>query len=197
MNKKLTLKMARIAIFSAFSFTLYMLKFNLPFIFPSFLEIQFSTLPAIIIGLLFGPTEGMIVIVIRMFLKLPLTHTIGVGELADLFIGLSTVLTSSLIYQRFHSKKGGIIALIMGSITWVIMAVMANWLFILPVYMRAAGLDVVLKMLMVIPGITEANYMGKYLLYAVLPFNLLLASVTSLITYFTYKRISQLFKTDC
>lgn len=197
MKKQITLKIARIAIFSAFSFTLYMLKFNLPFLFPSFLEIQFSTLPAIVIGLLFGPVEGLIVIVVRMFLKLPLTHTIGVGEIADLVIGLSTVLTSSLIYKYNHTKKGGRIALIFGTLIWVGVAVVANWLFILPFYMELAGLDNVLKMLMIIPGINETNYMSKYLLYAVLPFNLILASLTSIITYFIYKRISLFFKSEC
>ena len=43
-----TSDVACIGIFTAFSIVLYFVKFNLPFIFPSFLEINFSLLPIII-----------------------------------------------------------------------------------------------------------------------------------------------------
>ena len=55
------------------------------------------------------------------------------------------------------------------------------------------GLDVVLKMFTVIPGVNEQNYMSKYLLYGCLPFNAMLSIIVSIVTYLVYKRISFLF----
>ena len=38
----------------------------------------------------------------------------------------------------------------------------------------------------------ENNYMGRYLLFATLPFNLLLSITINIITFLVYKRISPL-----
>ena len=62
-KKKITLKMsaayvAKLALLTALAFALYMAKFNLPFMFPSFLEMQFSELPALLAGVLDGTRCG-------------------------------------------------------------------------------------------------------------------------------------------
>ncbi|HKL93709.1 MAG TPA: ECF transporter S component, partial [Clostridia bacterium] len=50
------------AMLTAISFLLYAFgKFNLPMMFPSFLEIQFSELPALLAGFSMGPVSGCIV----------------------------------------------------------------------------------------------------------------------------------------
>ena len=64
----------RIAVFTALSFVLYMfVKLPLP-IFPQFLELQFSDMPALLTGFMMGPLAGSIVIVLRTLLKLPFSH---------------------------------------------------------------------------------------------------------------------------
>ena len=73
--------MTKVAIFSAISIVLYFIKFPLPFLFPDFLDIQFSNLPAILGGLVMGPIGGVLIVVIRTLIKLPFTSTAGVGEL--------------------------------------------------------------------------------------------------------------------
>ena len=58
-NKKTIDYMTKIAILAALSSILYFIpKFPLPFLFPSFLEIQFSNLPAILGGFILGPFAG-------------------------------------------------------------------------------------------------------------------------------------------
>ena len=47
-------------------------------------------------------------------------------------------------------------------------------------------------MISVIPGVNQDNYMGKYLLYGALPFNMLLSIMINIITFLVYKRISPL-----
>ena len=181
------------AILSALAIILYNFpKFQLPF-FPSMLSVQFSMLPTIIGSFALGPVGGVCIVIIKFLFKLLTTRSAGVGEFVDLIIGLAVVITTSLIYKYMKTKKGAIIALICGSIVWIGTAIVLNWLWAIPFYADKFGLDVVLKMFTVIPGVTEENYMGKYLLYGCLPFNAMLAIVVSIVTYLVYKRISFLF----
>lgn len=196
-NKNVLDYMTKVAIFSAISIVLYFIKFPLPFLFPDFLDIQFSNLPAILGGLVMGPIGGVLIVVIRTLIKLPFTSTAGVGELADLLIGVSTVLASSLVYRKLKTKKGGAIALALGVVVWVAMALLANGTFLIEFYKEVAGIDAVIGMCKkVLPSMNESNFMRLYLLGAILPFNLLLSTLVSLVTFFVYKRVSVLFKKE-
>ena len=200
-NRQILDYMTKVAIFSALSFVLYLFpKFPLPF-FPSFLEIQFSNLPAILGGFALGPVGGALIVAIRTVIKLPLSSTACVGELADCIIGLATVMVSSLIYQKFKTKKGGIIALICGVITWTTIAIIANAFILIPFYAKffmgekgIAGLVMITQD--VLPNVTVENFIEVYVVYAALPFNLLLSTTVSVITFLVYKRISIVFKKD-
>lgn len=196
MKRKQTKKIAHLAILAALSVVFYMfLKFPLPF-FPSFLDIQFSNLPVILAGFVFGPLEACIICVIRFLVKAPATSTALVGETADLIIGCLVGITTSVIYKKIHTKKGGIIALVVGSIVWVGAACIANGFILIPWYMKTYGENAVLGMLSYMKGINEHNYMLYYILFAVIPFNLLLATIVSLITFFVYKRVSGLYNRE-
>ena len=189
-------KIASLGIFTAFSIVLYFLKFNLPFIFPSFLEINFSLLPIIIVGFMFGPVEGITVVLLRAIIKIPFTSTFCVGELADALIGIPVVLVSSLIYIKFHSKKGALISLLFGVFTWVFAAVLANYFINVPFFIQLycnGNVSAFLGALSIIPGVTEKNYLIKYLFLAVVPFNGLLSILVSTVTFLVYKKISILF----
>lgn len=189
-------KIASLGIFTAFSIVLYFLKFNLPFIFPSFLEINFSLLPIIIVGFMFGPVEGITVVLLRAIIKIPFTSTFCVGELADALIGIPVVLVSSLIYIKFHSKKGALISLLFGVFTWVFAAVLANYFINVPFFIQLycnGNVSAFLGALSIIPGVTEENYLIKYLFLAVVPFNGLLSILVSTVTFLVYKKISILF----
>lgn len=210
-RKQQIVKITTISIFSALSIALYFLKFNLPFLFPGFLEIQFSNVPVLISGFLLGPVSGVMVVIIRTIIKLPFTSTIGVGELADLLIGLAVVLISSYIYHHKKTKKNAILALIYASIAWVVVAFLANLLFLTDFYIqlffsgrisgvmiggeyKAGFLDLLTPLM---PWITEQNYMVPYLLLAILPFNILLSSIVSILSFIVYKRTSILFHKYC
>lgn len=194
--------MTKIAIFSALSTILYFFpKFPLPFLFPSFLDIQFSNLPAILGSFVLGPVGGCLIIIIRTLIKLPFSSTACVGELADLLIGLATVLTSSLIYKRHKTKKGGAIALVFGVVSWVLMAIIANYTFLIDFYAKfyadMGGMDMIVSVCQkVLPNINRDNFMLYYILGAIVPFNLLLSVIVSIVTFLVYKRVSILFKKD-
>lgn len=198
MRKNSTLQITLIANLTALSVLFYFaLKFPLPFLFPSFLDIQFSNLPAIIGGFTLGPIAGGVIVVLRTLIKLPFSSTAMVGELVDLIIGLSTVLTSSIIYRKMHNKRGAIIAMIAGVFVWVFVAVMANYLFVLDFYISFyfnGAVEPLVGMMSIIPGINVDNYMEKFIWYAAVPFNILLSSLVYFITFIVYKRVSHLFE---
>ena len=201
-KKRIIDYIAKTAIFSALSFILYLFpKFPLPF-FPSFLDIQFSNLPALLGGFVLGPLGGCIIVIVRCLLKLILgmSSTAGAGEIADLLLGLAVVFTSSMIYKYNKNRKGGIVALIVAVVVWVVSSVFINCYINIPVYLELffkgdiEGLVAMCKV--VIKGINADNFMEYYIKYAVIPFNFILATLVSLITFFVYKRISLIFKKD-
>lgn len=190
-------KITKIGIFTALSVVLYYVSFPLPFV-PSFLKVNFSMLPIILVAFMYGPLEGSIVVMIRFLLKIPFSHTVMVGEIGDLIIGLITIIPTSLIYQMNRSKKGGVIALILSFVLWVVTGTLSN-LITIPLYLKLLfknNTQKLVEMMQIIPGINVENYLSKYLIYGALPFNLLLAFVVCMVTFFLYKYVSNIFKHD-
>ena len=199
-NKRINMKLVQVAILAAISTILYlpMFSFPLPFLFPGFLELQFSNLPAIIGGFALGPFGGCLIIIIKTILKLFFagTTTAYVGEVADIIIGIMVVLTTSLLYKQKKTKKRAAISLGAGSLVWIVISVLANWIVLVPFYIELfmnGDLNIFIGACSVIPGINENNYMLMYLIFGAGLFNLMISILTSLITFFVYKRISILF----
>ena len=188
-------KYSTIAIFSGLSVLLYYLR--IPFIFP-FLKLQLSSLPAYIIGFLLGPASGVMVVMIRTAICIPFTHSMCVGELADLCIGVAATLTSSIVYLKHKTKGRAAISLLFASIAWVITAILANIVLLLPFYIKLMFNDnlagFVSMLASSVPAINENNYMLMYVLIGVIPFNLIMTVVSSIVTFIVYKSISKLYR---
>ena len=197
---KVTKKLTLVAVLSGMAFGLYMLGplCKLPFIFPSFLDLQFSELPALIGGFALGPQYGAMIIVIKCALKLPMTSTAFVGEICDCVLGLSFVLPATIIYRFKKTKKGALISLIVSSLICVASAILLNRFVIVPTYVKLffggqwAPLVGMLKSLF--PSITQVTFYNYYLWASVLPFNLLRCLITSVVTFLVYNSVSRLFK---
>ncbi len=184
---------AVMAMLSALSFVLYaFVKFPLPFMFPGFLDMQFSDLPALLGGFALGPWAGAIIIVIKCLIKMPFTSTACVGELADIVIGLAFVVPSAIYYKYNKTRKGAIISMVIGIIVAVCFSLIANRFLLVPFYSKVYGIDAVVGMMSALyPKITPENIYDFYLPLAVLPFNLLRCIICAVITYFTYKPLSK------
>ena len=197
--KRMNIKqMSVIAVFSALSVILYYFgKFNLPF-FPSWLDIQFSDIPALLVSFMYGPISGILVIIVRFFCKLPGTSTVGVGEFADVLIGVTLCLVAGLIYKKHKSFKGALCAMGIGMASATVMATVANWLILIPAYKGIAGfpqaaLTGVMDKILGGQGIvTDNNFMFYYLFVGVIPFNLFRYVLVFTITLVLYKRLHML-----
>ncbi|MEG1528463.1 MAG: ECF transporter S component [Clostridia bacterium] len=188
---------ARMAILTAVSYILYMfVKFPLGFIFPIWLDIQFSDMPALIGGFAIGPLASVIIIVLKCCLKMPFTSSVCVGELCDILIGIAFVLPASLIYKHKKSKKNALIGIACGMACALVASVLANRLIIIPFYVEAMFggnwqglLDVVGKLY---NGVTKDTFYVYYICLAVIPFNIIRLTIVGAITYLLYKPLSPL-----
>jgi riboflavin transporter FmnP len=189
-----TRQVAAISIQSALSVLLYLfVKFPLP-IFPSFLDIHVSEIPALISSFMYGPYVGCIIIFVRFLFKLPTTMTGGVGEVADLIIGLSLVITSSLIYRKNRTLKGAVISMLCGIGVSTVVACLVNYFILIPAYIYLANLPLsaILGACSMIPGINESNYLYMYVLGGALPFNLTRFILVFILTFILYKKVSRI-----
>ena len=196
-GKKITpAYLTKVAVLTAISFILYMYaKFPLPFIFPSFLDMQFSELPAIMAGFSLGPVAGIVVILLKCLLKFPFTGTAFVGEITDIVLGIAYVLPASIIYYRNKTKKNALISLLVGTGVSTLVAIALNRFVSVPFYVQyffGGNFDVIVKMCSSLyKGLNKDNFYFYYLVAAVLPFNLLRLGLVSFLTFLTYKRLSK------
>ena len=184
------------AMLTAISFVLYAFaKFPLPFMFPGWLEMQFSDLPALIGGFMLGPIWGSLIIVLKCVIKgLVMSHTVGIGELTDIIVGVSFVLPSSLIYMKFRTKKGALLGLGVGSACAVVASLFTNAFISIPMYLKLSnGWQMIEGMMKpLFPNVTRENLLLYYLPLSVLPFNILRCFICALITFFVYKHLHKL-----
>lgn len=188
---------AKVAILTAISWILYVVvKFPLPFLFPSFLDMQISDLPALLGGFSMGPLWGCLIVVMKCLLKMPMTGTGCVGEIADILIGVAFVLPASLIYKKHKSKKGAFIGLLLGMACGVIVAVFANRFILIPFYIQVMFGGTIQPLVNMVSGlysgVTPDNFYLYYLTLAVIPFNLLRFLVSGGITFAVYKSLSKI-----
>lgn len=195
--------MAVMGILSAIAYLLYLLPklipvFNLPF-FPSWLDLQISDLPALLGGFAIGPWASVIIIVIKCALKMPLTSTMCVGELADIIVGIAFVLPASILYKFMKKRKGAIIGMLVGTVSAILFSMLANWLILIPFYAmqfgsgdQAAGMQTIIRAVSTLyEGITVESFYTYYLFLAVIPFNLMRCAICSVITFLIYKPLSK------
>ena len=185
-----TKQIVRVAIFGALSGIFYIfIKFPVPF-FPSFLEFHFDEVPVFIASFAYGPITGLLVILIKTLIKLPLTRTLGVGELSDLIYSIAFVIPASIIYQKHRNFKGVAIGLAIGTVLQLAVSLLTNVYVMIPFYMKVMEYpekDILFMLQLANPKITNIRW--SYGLMAVLPFNAMKNGMVIALTLFTYKSV--------
>ena len=188
---------ARTAVFAAISIILYtvpFLKFSLP-IFPAFLEIHLDEIPAFMAGFAYGPISGFLVILVKTLVKLPLTSTAGVGELADFIYSAAFVIPAAIIYKKHRTLKGALISLLVATVVQLLVASFGTTFIMLDMYSMLYHLpkEVILAMCQKINPVVS-NLRFPFLLMVALPFNALKDAIVVVVTALLYKRLRLLFK---
>lgn len=185
-------RMVICAMMGAIAGILMVFEFPIPFLAPSFYQLDFSELPALIAAFAMGPVAGVAVEVVKVLLKLLIkgTSTAFVGDLANLVIGCSMVIPASLIYQFRRTRKTAVVSLTVGTAVMTVFGSMFNAVYLLPTFavMFQWPLDQIIEMgAAVKPGI---HSLTTFVMLAVAPVNLLKGTAVSVLTLLIYKKIS-------
>ncbi len=183
-----TNKMVKTSVLSVIAFVLMLIELPVP-LFPVFLKLDLSDLPALVGGFAMGPAAGVAIELIKNFLHfITRTSTAGVGELANFIVGAALVFPASYIYKMKKSKTQALKALAAGTICMAIAGGLANYFILLPFYAKVMPLDIIIEMG---NAANAAIYdMKTLVMYAIVPFNLIKGAVISAITLLIYKKIS-------
>ncbi|MFR9069022.1 ECF transporter S component [Paraclostridium tenue] len=185
--------MTKVAILSAISYILMFISLPIPGIFPDFLKIDISDVPAIFGGMSLGPVAGFIIVFIKnLFQAMTASTTAWIGEIANLLIGGSYVVIVSLIYRHKKDIKGLLIGFILGTIAMIIVGCLTNYYMLLPFYAKVMPMEAIISMGSIInPRITD---LVSFVIWMIAPFNLVKAVLISLITLPLYKKMEVILK---
>ena len=195
-KKKLgTKKLAQIGMLSAIAVVLMLFEIPLPFA-PSFYEIDFSEVPVLIGAFSMGPMAGVLIELIKIILNLCIngTMTAGVGELANFVIGCAMVLPAALIYKAKKTKKGAFVGLVTGTLFMTISGCFINAYVMLPTYAKAFGMPIEALVQMGTAVNAKITDLLTFVMFAVVPFYLLIGVLVSVIVFLIYKKISPILK---
>lgn len=174
--------LTRIAVLGALSFVVMLAEFYIGF--AEFLKLDLSDIIAMIGGITMGPLAAVGIQVIKNLLKVVIvTRTAGIGELANVIVGIAYVLPATLIYHKFKTNKGLVTGLVSGAVTMVAVACLANFFLLLPAYWSFLSQE---------PMTAAARW--SYIGIVILPFNVVKAIVVSILTYLAHLSLKPLYK---
>ena len=103
-----TRTITQVAMLGAIAGILMNLEFPIPFLAPSFYQLDFSEIPVLIGSFAMGPIAGVLIELVKILVHLVSkgTMTAGVGDLANFIFGCTFAVPAGLIY-RYKSRSSG------------------------------------------------------------------------------------------
>lgn len=187
--------MAIVAIMGAVAFVLQYFSFGIPFFSP-FANFDLSALPEIIGGFILGPIGAVEIIVLKLVLILAFkgTSSMFTGEVQNFLLSCAYVLPAIWYYRKNRTKNGAVIGLVLGTVVSTVIAIFTNRFLIYPAYIRLYGMtwDQIISIC------NAANPFIKgiptFIIFSVIPFNIVSRGASSIITFLAYKKISSPIK---
>lgn len=186
MNK--TRRLTVIALLAAISFVLMIFP-QFPLI-PgaSFLKIDFSFVPVLLGTLMLDLKSGYAILLLRSLLKLLLNNE-GVNDYIGLpmnIIAMAVLLTViMLIVKRQEiSAKRYVVGAVLGTLGLTLAMVILNYVYAVPLYAMFANFD-----------IAKTIGLGTYLLWMVIPFNLIEGAILTAVSGLVYLGLRQIINT--
>ena len=167
-----------------------LIEFGLPVAPAGIYKMDFSELPALIVGFAYGPVSAIFILVIKTLVKLPMTMTFGIGEFVDFFYSLVFVLPATLIYKRNRKIKSAIVGFAFGTLFQLVFSCFITTFVVLNVYTSIVGMssEFLLNACQAInKNITNLTW--PFMFFAVLPFNALKDVIVVIVTLLLYKRL--------
>ncbi|MBJ7641575.1 ECF transporter S component [Weissella confusa] len=186
MNK--TRRLTVIALLAAISFVLMIFP-QFPLI-PgaSFLKIDFSFVPVLLGTLMLDLKSGYAILLLRSLLKLLLNNE-GVNDYIGLpmnIIAMAVLLTVIMVIVKRQdiSPKRYVVGAVLGTLGLTLAMVILNYVYAVPLYAMFANFD-----------IAKTIGLGTYLLWMVIPFNLIEGAILTAVSGLVYLGLRQIINT--
>lgn len=180
-----------IGMLAAISFVLSYIEITPP-LSPSFVKLDISDLPAMLAAFIYGPLAGLCVEAIKNLLGLFSTSTGGIGELANFLMGGFFVLVAGVFYRFNRTRRGALLAMLAGSAAMAIVAGLANYFILLPLFSTFMPMDALIQSFGAFIPFIKTRL--DVVLYSALPFNFLKGLLVSAITFLLYKRLRPILR---
>ena len=196
-----THKIAVTAMLSAAATVLMFLEFPIPFLIPSFVELDFSELPALLAAFSLGPVSGVIVCLVKNVIKgLLFSGTGGVGEMCNFLLGICLVIPAGVIYRYKKTRSGAFTGALVGAVVMAVCSVPVNYFISYPVYTVFLPIDAIIGMYQEIvqrfSDFFHASWRVNGLLSCLIifnaPFTLLKGLLDTALCFLIYKPLSPL-----
>ena len=196
MERSRTRTIAQVAMLGAVAGVLMNFEIPLPFLAPSFYQLDFSEIPALIGSFAMGPVAGILIELVKILVHLVTkgTMTAGVGDVANFLFGCSYVVPAGLIYRYQHKKTRT--HAVAGVIITTVLACFVNAFVLLPAYGKAFGMPVQAFIEMGAAVHSGVTNLLTFAIMILVPFNLFKYTLTSVIVFFIYKRIRVILRGD-
>ncbi len=179
------------AMLGAISFLLMLFEFPLVFVAPSFYELDFSEVPALIGAFAMGPVAGVVIEFVKILLNVIFTgsSTAYVGEVGNFLMGCAFVVPAGIIYHRKKTKKNALMGVVAGAVFMTAVGCGVNAWVLLPWYANNmfGSLDPILKAGQAIHAGIDSVY--QFVILLVAPFNMIKGALVSVLTFLLYKRV--------
>ncbi|MGM9927692.1 MAG: ECF transporter S component [Bacillus sp. (in: firmicutes)] len=164
MKSKSIKKFVAIGMFGSISYILMLLNFPFPG-FPTFLNVDFSDIPALIAAIIFGPLAGVTVELLKNVLDYAMTGSevgLPIGHAANFVAGIAFVLPAYFVYKKFTTKTGLLFGLVTATVAMAIIMAVMNYFVFLPAYTAFGGWSAM-----------STGEAIKFVTAAILPFNII------------------------
>lgn len=189
--------MTMTAMLSAISFILMFLDFNVPLM-PSFIQMDFSELPALIGAFAMGPVSGVVICLIKNLLHLMMSTTGGVGELCNFLLGAAFVIPAGYFYQKKKARKNALVGAFIGALSMAVFSVLFNNFLVYPIYYNFMPMETIIGAYKAAASVLKINFtwntMLPYLIAFNMPFTFIKGLADVLLTFLLYKHISPIIK---
>lgn len=178
------------AMLAAVATVLMFLDFSLPMLIPSFVKMDISELPALLASFSLGPAYGVVVCLIKnLFNFIFHGSTGGIGEICNFLIGAAFVSTAGVFYKLHKSRKGAVLASLIGALAMAVVSVPVNYFISYPVYAAMfGGIDNILAAYQTLrPG---SDGLLECLLVFNFPFTFIKGILNAVLCYLIYKPLS-------
>lgn len=177
MKDKKLVTIIKISLLGVMAFLLMFIELPIP-LFPPFLKVDISDLPALVGAFALGPVAGVMIELLKNLLHgIFRGSTAFVGEFANFVVGSIMVYTAGYMYKSKKTKKNAVISLVVATIIMSLAGGLLNMFVFLPLYEKVLGFPM-------------PAHLNKYIVFTIIPFNIIKGTIASIITLSVYKKVS-------